>query len=459
MQTSHKRKKAFTLTELLVVVIVIGVLSAVVLPKFSKVVETRKTTEAEELMSAVRTEQEKRCALDKNYLTDLAKMSEIIPDTDTKNFTYTATTTGIKAQSKGKYNYTLEMPSYRDGRLCCESAEECAKLNKDYPLCSSLIARADYRSGAECAGGEVQPEPEPAECTDGEVSGSQPCNDCGTQTTQKCVGGKWTASLGACSKTAEECAPAPEPAECTAGTVETGESCGNCGTNTRTCGADGSWGSWTCTGQGECTPSAPVMDTTGCEFGYIMKYCTNTCEWKEVGNTCCNTSRTLVQSFYVSHPGAETRTNACSSSYGPYTCTSADANAKKQCNDYTMGTEQGTSWSWTGAWSTVTRCEGLTYVNDTLSSCSGISTSSFTWSNNRPVVYPDATSACKSMLGTEYRSSYSCVIKGPAYNDPSGCGASSNSKAYEQIKLTCTGEESTGLKYVVKQYAVDCCVK
>ena len=42
---NNRKKKAFTLTELLVVVIVIGVLSAVVLPKFSKVIETRKTTE------------------------------------------------------------------------------------------------------------------------------------------------------------------------------------------------------------------------------------------------------------------------------------------------------------------------------------------------------------------------------------------------------------------------------
>ena len=52
-----RRKRAFTLTELLIVVIVIGVLSAVTLPKFNRVIENRKVTEAEEMMSAVRTEQ------------------------------------------------------------------------------------------------------------------------------------------------------------------------------------------------------------------------------------------------------------------------------------------------------------------------------------------------------------------------------------------------------------------
>ena len=52
---NNRKKKAFTLTELLVVVIVIGVLSAVVLPKFSKVIETRKTTETEERPARVNT--------------------------------------------------------------------------------------------------------------------------------------------------------------------------------------------------------------------------------------------------------------------------------------------------------------------------------------------------------------------------------------------------------------------
>ncbi len=62
------KKRAFTLTELLVVVVVIiATLSAVVLPKFTKVLETRKATKAESILQAVRAEQEARCTLDKNY--------------------------------------------------------------------------------------------------------------------------------------------------------------------------------------------------------------------------------------------------------------------------------------------------------------------------------------------------------------------------------------------------------
>ena len=153
------KKKAFTLTELLVVVIVIGVLAAVTLPSFNKVLETRKTTEAEDVLSALRTEQEYRCAMEKPYAADLNQLDTLASNTK-KNFDYKISTegsgssakvTGSEAVSKGKYNYTLRMPSYADGRMCCEGTD-CGKLNKDYPLCSVLKARADYKQvPANCA--------------------------------------------------------------------------------------------------------------------------------------------------------------------------------------------------------------------------------------------------------------------------------------------------------------------
>ncbi|MBO5012257.1 MAG: prepilin-type N-terminal cleavage/methylation domain-containing protein, partial [Elusimicrobiaceae bacterium] len=155
------KKKAFTLTELLVVVIVIGVLSAAVLPKFSKVIETRKTTEAEELMASIRTEQEKRCALDKPYIVDdISRLNDIVTNPDTKNYKITLQGTGVIASSKGNYSYNLQMPSYADGRICCDG-DDCAKLNKNYPSCQGFTYEPSPDS---CAGTITPVEPEPIPC-------------------------------------------------------------------------------------------------------------------------------------------------------------------------------------------------------------------------------------------------------------------------------------------------------
>ena len=139
------KKKAFTLTELLVVVVIIGVLAAVVLPKFTQVLETRRTTEAEEIMRAVRSEQEARCTLDKNYVGEVDKAElASFPANEGNNYHYTLTATGIAAASRNK-NYTLRIQSYRDGEICCDG-DDCAHLGKTYPVCPARVVAVD-----ECA--------------------------------------------------------------------------------------------------------------------------------------------------------------------------------------------------------------------------------------------------------------------------------------------------------------------
>ena len=200
----HKKNKAFTLTELLVVVIVLGVLAAVAVPKFTRVLETRKTTEAEDIFAAVRTEQENRCVFGKKYLTDKKQLTMLAGADNSANYTYSLTNQGITAaSSKG---YQLKMLSYKDGQICCEG-EYCGSLNKSYPSCSALSVASD-----ECAG-EVTEDNKICSLSSKPTS-SESCNGCGTRTrsvTCNTSTGSWVAGLwGECSKTAEECNPCPD---------------------------------------------------------------------------------------------------------------------------------------------------------------------------------------------------------------------------------------------------------
>lgn len=150
-------KKAFTLMELLIVVLVIGVLASVAIPKFIRVVETRRTNEAEDMLSAVRTEQEKRCIMGNSYLGEDRREELVSLNTANKspNYTYNLLSNGVEAQRED--NYTLKM-FYKTGTFCCEGSG-CGKLNKDYPSCDSISEPDD-----ECVG---DPPPPPFEggCT------------------------------------------------------------------------------------------------------------------------------------------------------------------------------------------------------------------------------------------------------------------------------------------------------
>lgn len=140
-KSGGKKRFGFTLTELLVVVIVLGVLAAVAAPKFTRVLETRKTTEAEDLLASVRAEQEHRCLVGRNYTKSWGQLPVSANATQSANYAFALNETGAVASSKSK-NYSLQVPSYQDGRICCDG-EYCQKLNKDYPLCSALPAVTD----------------------------------------------------------------------------------------------------------------------------------------------------------------------------------------------------------------------------------------------------------------------------------------------------------------------------
>lgn len=238
------KKKAFTLTELLVVVIVLGTLAAIAVPKFSRVLETRKTTEAENIFSAVRDEQEHRCSFGKRYQTDKSQV-QMLADLSSSNYAYGLTEQGITASS-GK-GYTLKMLSYKDGQVCCEG-DYCDSLNKDYPKCDTITVAKD-----ECAGEAVVVEPQP-----------QPD-------------------------------PEPTPMECSASTKpSTSQACGNCGTQVRTvtCNSEtgewvaGAWGS--CSGQGVCSPGETESQSCGGNYvGRQQRTCSSSCTWSAWDSSNC----------------------------------------------------------------------------------------------------------------------------------------------------------------------------
>ena len=265
----NKNKRAFTLTELLIVVIVIGVLSAVTLPKFTRVIENRKVTEAEEMMSAVRTEQERRCAMDKPYTLKFDNLSDVVSSSNTKNYTYSLQNEGISAKSN-KGDYTLKMLSYQDGSFCCDG-DDCTKLNKNYPSCDGLTFPSSGCEGSDGDGSEIGTDPTPSSsCTDGQVRGSQSCNTCGVQTTQACVGGRWVSQLGECSKTVAEC----ETPECTNGAVSGSQSCNTCGTQTTQKCVNGKWESFlgACSKTvEECTESTDCCSMSGSKKTECLK--------------------------------------------------------------------------------------------------------------------------------------------------------------------------------------------
>ena len=218
-----KRPAGFTITELLVVVVVIGILSAVVLPKFTKMLESYKTAEAEHMLEAVRNEQEARCELGDGYTSDTSKLGTWATDTS-RYFNYSLQACGMSATRLGGDGYTLQIPLYEDGRICCEG---CDTLNKDYLSCDEL--RSSLPTSCPCAaevsapplppGGGCEETPKP--------DTSCGCNNTGhysaTWNSDSCSWNIGTACLGEdTSGCGSGCVKPTKPAEPSCGCNDTG---------------------------------------------------------------------------------------------------------------------------------------------------------------------------------------------------------------------------------------------
>lgn len=299
----------FTLTELLVVVIVLGVLAGVSVPKLSRVLETRKTTEAEEMLSAVRSEQEQRCVLGKTYLTDNTQVQALASASNGKNYTYSLQSTGASASS-GK-GYTLRMPSYKNGQMCCEGAY-CDKLNKSYPSCSSLAAAVDECAGEMPAEQTCEENPNQEKCCNSSTenwNGSACVAKSACELSPNSCSCESYADEHACECKGECTACETDPNSCSCETYAEANAC-ECNPSTETCCSGGQvWNDTSKQCEDACTESTAYIGAAGesdadtCDGDASSQY---TCDGTFKG-TCVDVyspiiSKVELASFYAADP-------------------------------------------------------------------------------------------------------------------------------------------------------------
>lgn len=113
-----KTQKGFTLVELMIVVVVIGVLASIAMPAYTSYVLRGKLTEATTELAAMRVKLEQYYQDNRTYVGGCAAGTVAPLPSGTKYFTYTCPTltasaftvnaTGVVAQGTGDFVYTID---------------------------------------------------------------------------------------------------------------------------------------------------------------------------------------------------------------------------------------------------------------------------------------------------------------------------------------------------------------
>jgi hypothetical protein len=427
----------------------------IAVPKMKKVTETYRTQEAEEMLAAIRSEQEQRCVVGNTYQTDKNKMSLLSSNNTGKSFTYSLQETGATASREEK-DYEIKMISYKTGALCCEG-DGCAALNKGYPACTEeavQAARAD-----ECAGeGVCDVEQKP--------SNSQACSSGDGLETRDvyCSSGVWRTTPWDKSNCGCELETRPVDSQnCRVGAGTETRSV-SCNEETKEWVIEGDWDISACT----CDPDAQPVTSQNCTAGVGTETRSVSCneetkswdvtEWDNSACTCDPNTRPVASQNCTVGVGTETRSVSCNNetkawdvtSWDNSSCTcdpAARPNETRQCTNGIDGNEthtvtcEGTTWV-EGAWDASGcscgefSCDGSTCGNR----CGSIS--SFTYGRMQDLT---------TYLGEDLSEYTEIYADDPACNNGAyGCGTLCKDDSHEDCvtylydgSMTCRGFSKT----------------
>ena len=101
LPSTRKRFHGFSLMEVMIVVVIIGILAALAYPNLEKYLKIARQTEAKTNLSAIYTAQKIYFTLNQSYADDINKLDLSLVQGDPYTFTMEASTSTFKAQAEG----------------------------------------------------------------------------------------------------------------------------------------------------------------------------------------------------------------------------------------------------------------------------------------------------------------------------------------------------------------------
>ncbi|MGN0023163.1 MAG: type IV pilin protein [Elusimicrobiaceae bacterium] len=318
-EKSLKGRKGFTLMEVLVTVIIVGVLAAIAYPVFSKSIAKARATEAVNLLEIVRSKQIKNFASRQTYVTDVNELGKLTNNKESANTGYIVVNDkyyvaldGTNACAKVEYR----KPGSDNAIFTFTTGYETAGLGCTGNVCTSfgdIIGTADEVCNVEIP---VEPEPEPDPCPSG-CPGNPPTCDPGTTSSYTCdtTTCQWKGS----------CDPIP----------------GWCDGQTRDCtSAEGTGCQQTCSGTtwGSCTcDNGPQVCQTG--ETKTEDNCVYTCS-----NDTWNYSKP-VDNYHYNSVSGKCEANVCPASVPDGTVQKNTIDGVHYCRTYTAGIWVPSDWT------------------------------------------------------------------------------------------------------------------